>query len=168
MKNVLQLGAMLALLFFSLGTAQAQKYGYVNSAAILAELPSVKAMRSNLEAYQKQLQKQGQKMVEEYQAREQEAVQKEQSGQLAPIEKEKILAELQKKQEEIMGFEQEMQQNLVKKEQELLEPILEKVNTAIEAVAAEGSYTMIFDASSGSILYADEAVDLTEQVKAKL
>lgn len=168
MKNVLKAGSLLVFLMLIGISVQAQKYGYVNSALILSELPEVKQMRSNLESFQTQLQKKGQQMLTDYQAKEQDAVQKEQAGQLSPIEKETVLKELQAKQEELISYEQEMQQKLVKKEQELLQPILDNINAAIQAVAKEGSYTFIFDSSSGVILYADETSDVTSQVKAKL
>jgi outer membrane protein len=168
MKNVLKTGSLLVFLMLIGISVQAQKYGYVNSALILSELPEVKQMRSNLESFQTQLQKKGQQMLTDYQAKEQDAVQKEQAGQLSPVEKETVLKELQEKQEELIKYEQEMQQKLSKKEQELLTPILDNINSAIQAVAEEGNYTFIFDSSSGVILYADETSDVTSKVKAKL
>ena len=168
MKKVIKLSVLAIGMMLTVTAVHAQKYGYVNSAAILAELPQVQQMRSNLESYGSILQKKGQQMLTDYQTKEQEAVQKEQAGQLAPAEKEQVLADLQKKQQEIMAFEQEMQQKMVAKEQELLQPILDQVSQAIDEVAKENGYTFIFDASSGAILYADETSDITEQVKAKL
>ena len=61
-----------------------------------------------------------------------------------------------------------MQQKLLEKEQELLQPILDRVNNAIQSVAEEKGYTYIFDLSSGAILYADEAADVSAEVKARL
>lgn len=168
MKKLIKMGVLALGMLLAVTAVHAQKYGYVNSAGILAEMPAVKQMQSNLESYQSILQKKGQQLIEDYQKKEQEAIQKEQSGQMSPLEKEQVIADLQKKQQEILAFEQEMQQKLVAKEQELLEPILDQVNTAIQTVAKEGGYTFIFDGSSGVILYADDNSDVTAQVKAKL
>lgn len=168
MKKFFQISAFIALFFLTATTVEAQKFGYINSAAVLAELPEVQQMRSNLEGLQKQLQKKGQQMLTDYQTKQQDAIRKQQEGTLAPIEEKQVMEDLQKKEQEIMKFEQEMQQKLGTKEQELLSPILEKVNNAIQAVAKEDGYQFIFDTASGVLLYADDAQDITSKVKARL
>ncbi len=166
MKYSIKLGGLLvALLFFSMG-ASAQKYGYLNSAAILADMPEVKQMQSNLQALQTQLQKKGQQMLQEYQQKEQDAIARKERGELSPKEEEQMLAELQKMQQDIMNFQQEMQRTLAEKEQELMKPIYDKIQKAIKEVAEEQGYTMIFDAAA--LLYADEAADVSALVRAKL
>lgn len=168
MKKVFKLSLLMLAMLTMAPKIDAQQIVYVNSAAILSEMPEVSEMRSNLEAFQTQLQRKGQQLVEAYQQQENDAIQKEERGELSPAEKERILADLQAKQQEILAFEQEMQQKLLEKEQELLQPILNRVNDAITAVADENGYTYIFDLSSGAILYADETADVSNQVKAKL
>ncbi len=169
MKTLLKT-AMLSLLFlFAFQQADAQlKVGYINSAEILADMPDVKQMQSNLEGLQTQLQKRGQQLIAEYQQKEQDALQRKERGELSPAEEEKVLQELQAKQEEIYNFQNEMQQKLAEKEQELLTPILNRINAAIQEIAKSEGYAYIFDLSSGAILYADESLDLTQKVKAKL
>ena len=76
--------------------------------------------------------------------------------------------ELESIQQRIVEFQQNAQQALGAKEQELLTPILDKARKAIEDVAKEGSFTYIFDASTGNILYADESENVLPLVKAKL
>ena len=44
---------------------QAQKFGYLNSQVLLAELPEVKAADAEIQALQTQLEKKGQMMVQE-------------------------------------------------------------------------------------------------------
>ena len=168
MKKIFKMGVLAAALLCVSTAVQAQKFGYINSAEILAGMPKVKQMQSNLESFGKQLQKKGQQMVAEYQTKEQEAIQKEERGEVSPMQKQTLLQELQTKQQEILQYEQEMQQKIAQKEQELLEPILEEVNNAIKAVASENKYTYIFDAGSGAILYADESTNVSSLVKAKL
>ena len=146
--------------------AQAQKFGYLNSQAILASMPEVKEMNSNLKVLGDQLQRKGKQMYEEYQKELAAAQQKEAQGELAPIDKEKISKKLENKQKEILAYEKEMQQQLAEKEQKLIEPILNKINDAIEAVAKEKGLTMVFE--QGVLLYADESMNINDQVKAKL
>jgi outer membrane protein len=47
---------------------------------------------------------------------------------------------------------------------ELLRPIMEKIQSVIEKIAIEENYTMIFDASSSGIIWAQERLDITQQV----
>lgn len=172
MKFILKTGIfpLLLLLFLSAATTHAQnkKLGYINSAAILAEMPEVKQMQSNLEGFQAQLQKKGEQLITEYQQKQQEAMRRKELGELSPVQEEQILQELQEQEQQIYAFQAEMQQKLAEKEQQLLAPILEKINTAIQEVAKSEGYAYIFDLSTGAILYADENLDLTAKVKAKL
>jgi len=68
----------------------------------------------------------------------------------------------------IAQFEQESQQRIMEKSEELLKPIRDRVQKAIDDVAKENSYSYVFDASLGFILYADESTDASSKVKAKL
>jgi len=168
MKKMILMGLCLMGLALSYQTAEAQKYAYVNSDAILGVIPEMEQMRSNLEGYQAQLQKKGQQMVQEFQAQQTDAAAKKERGELSPVQEQQILEALQKKQNEILQYEQEMQNMMLTKQEELLKPIIEKVNTAINEVSKEDGYTMVFDMSSGAILFADPLSDITPKVKAKL
>jgi len=159
--------SILSMAFFSVAiNVQAQKFGYLNSQAILAEMAEVQAMNSDLKALETQLTKKGQGMVAALQKKQADAQQKDAQKMLSPLDKEKILKELEDEQKKILEFEQKMQSQLAEKEQKLLTPILEKVNEAIKAVAKENGYNMIFEA--GVLLFAEEGTDVSELVKAKL
>ncbi len=169
MKNVLKLGILaIAFLFSFNNAAEAQKIGYLNSDAILAVMPEVKQMQSRLDGLRTQLTKKGQAMLTDYQKIEQDAIKKKENKLLSPAEEEKIIADLQKKQTELAKYDQDMQEKLAKKQNELLQPILDKVNKAIQDVAKENGYQFILNASTGSLLYADESADISELVKKKL
>lgn len=170
MKKFMKISFLFAALFCFALTAQAQKYGYVDSDAILAGMNEVKQMTPELESLQTQLQKKGQSMVEALKEKSTKAQRKLEAGEMSPIEQEKIQAELQEDQNKILGFEREMQETILKKRQELLEPILTKVNTAIDAVAKAQGYTMIFNGSpqAGILLFVDGTGDLTGAVKSQL
>jgi outer membrane protein len=155
-------------MLLGLGTAQAQKFGYVNTAAVLNDLPEMKQLESSLEAYQNILKKDGEAKVAAFRQKQESAAQKAQRGEMTPKEEETVTAELQKMQEDLYAYGQKMEADLAAKEQKDMEPILTKVNTAIQDVAKEGGYQYIFDAQAGILLYADEASDVTKLVKAKL
>lgn len=51
---------------------------------------------------------------------------------------------------------------------ELIQPVMDRINTIIEAVRVEGQYHLILDLAAGSIVAADPALDLTQQVIGRL
>ncbi len=166
MKRIVKISFLLLVAFGIASSAQAQKFGYVNSAAILAEMPEVKQLEANLDALQKQLQKKGQNMVQQLQQDYQAIQQKVANGELSPKMQEEEAKKLEDKQAEIAKFEQDMVKQLQEKRDKELQPILEKVNQAIADVAKENGLQFIFD--EGVILFADESQDVGPLVKTKL
>jgi outer membrane protein len=159
--------AVLALvLVATAASVQAQQFGYVNSQAILAEMPEVKQAEANLEALQQQLQKRLQASMEQLQADYIEIQRQVEQGELSPRQQETEAQKLQTRQQELAGEEQGMVQQIQKKREELLNPIYDKVNNAIKEVAKEKGYTFIFD--QAVLLYGEEALDVSADVKAKL
>ena len=151
------------------GTAiHAQKFGYLNSQALLSELPEVKQADANLQALQAQLEKKGQQMVQDLEGKYKDLQRKEQSGEISPKALEEESKKLKEQEGELGKFEQEMQKQLQTKRQETLQPILDKVNNIIKQVATENQFTYIFDSSAGILLYAQESMDITALVKTQL
>ncbi len=167
MKKLLKIGILLvAIACFSFSNADAQKYGYIDSNALIETMPAVKQMRPELEALSKQLNKKREGMYTTYQEKGQKAQKDIADGSLSPKQQETVQMELAKLEQEIVAYEQDMQTKLASKEQELLNPILEQVQNAIKEVAKENGYTMIFNAAV--LLYADEMTDVSALVKTKL
>lgn len=148
--------------------ANAQKFGYTNSAAIMSEVPEVKQAESNLKAYQEQLTKQGQQKVEALQAKYQDLARKEKQGEIAPKALQEAQEKLKAEEDDLAKLEQDMQGQLAQKREVLLQPILDKINKAIMDIAKDNGYSFIFDSSAGMLLYADEASDVTTLVRTKL
>jgi outer membrane protein len=170
MKYLLKYTLMLSL-FVALSTAlTAQKFGYLNSQALLNEMPEVKEAEANLQTLQKQLQAKGEQMLTDFQAKYVELERKNQQGEISPKELETESQKLQEQEQEIAQYEQQMQRQIMEKRNTLLQPILDRVNDAIKQVAEEDGYSYIFDASPGSgiLLYVDESTDVMAQVKVKL
>jgi len=167
MKNVLKVSAIIiTLVCVVAGTTYAQKFGYVNSAEILNDMPDVKVADSNLEALQKQLQKKYQQSVENYQTELQTIQQKIQQGELSPVQQEQEAEKLKAKELELSKQQQDLAGQLEEKRQQLLKPIYDKINQAIEQVAKENGFQFIFE--QGVLLYAEESANVTSLVKAKL
>lgn len=167
MKTVIKNFLIILVLMCAVaGTSHAQKFGYVNSAAILEGLADVKQADSNLESLQKVLQKKYQTAVEDFQQKVAAFQQAVQNGEKSPLQQEQEGQKLKEEELEITKQRQDMAQQLEAKRQELLAPIYEKVNKAIKEVSEENGYQFIFE--QGVLLYADEAQNITELVKAKL
>ena len=158
----------LALVVATASVSFAQKFGYCNSLALVAEMPEMKAADANLQTFQTQTQKKGQEMVKSLQDKAAEFQRKQEQGLIAPKDAAVLEEQLKKDEEEINVFAQKMDADIAKKREELYKPILEKVNEALKAVSKEGNYFMVFDVSTQVLLYADESMDVTNLVKTKL
>jgi outer membrane protein len=165
-KNILKIGALaIALIAFAFN-AQAQQFGYVDSQAILAELPSVKQAEANLEALQAQLQKKLEASIEQLQKDYVALQQKIERGELSPVQQQTETQKFQTRQQELAAEEQGMVQQIQEKRNELLEPIYTGLNDAIKAVAQEKGFTFIFDKQV--LLFGEESQDVSADVKSKL
>jgi outer membrane protein len=159
---------MLLICLSMASTGFAQKFGYCNSSALLTDIPEVKAADSDLQAFQSQLTKRGQEMVKSFQEKVAELERKQQSGTISPKDLETQSAKLKEEEAAIGQYEQEVYNKLAQKREELYKPILDRVNKAMSDVALENQFLFVFDSSSQVILYADESLDVTKLVKAKL
>ena len=166
MRKFIKISFLLAMFAFLATDSQAQKFGFVDSDALLAEMPKVKQARANLEVLQKQLQTKGQNMVNGFQTKYQDLEKRRQAGTITQKELETEAKKLEKTQLEIQQYEQDMMKQLQEREQKELQPILDEVTTAIQAVAKENGYQYIFEKKT--LLYFDSAMDVGSLVKAKL
>lgn len=159
-----------ALLFVCIGlSANAQKFGYINSAELIEVHPSVESANKMLEEYRNELTKAFEDKVRSFQTKYQIFAQDVQSGTLSKVVAESRQADLAKEQEDLGQEEQKLQLQILQKRESLLQPILNEVDAVIKSIGKEGSYTMIFDTSAnGGLIWADESEDLTQQAKDRL
>jgi len=172
MKKLTQITFIALTLVMGLTTtAFAQKYGHVNSGNIIAQMAESKSADAALVSFRDQLIKDGETMAAAVQKEYQDFAMEYQKGGVPPIEAQKKEAYFQGKQQEIAQYEQNMRVQLETKREELFTPILTRVQNEIDALAKEGGFTMVFDTSilvGNPILYAEDSVDLTDQVLARL
>lgn len=162
------LGISLLLSFITLCSLSAQKFGYLNSAQLLAEFSEVKAADSQIETFSNQMVAKGEEMLKSFQQKYQTYAQEAQSGEFSPVQIQAKEAELAEEQKKIEAYEVEVSNNIAKKREELLQPILDKVKNIVDQLGKEKGYTMIFDTSTGGLLFADESEDLMSEVKSRL
>ena len=166
MRKFIKISCLLVMFTMITMSAQAQKFGFIDSDALLIEMPKVKQARANLEVLQKQLTTKGQNMVKEYQTKEQQLLSQRDQGTITQKDLETEAKKLEKKGQEIQAFEQDMVRQLQEREKKELQPILDEVNAAIKAVAKENGYQFIFEKKT--LLYFEDAMDVGALVKAKL
>jgi len=153
---------------FTVGIGLSQKYAYLNSTQLLLEMPQVKTADSQLETYQQSLVTKGETMVKAFEGDYNKYVEEAQGGTLTGLQMQQRESALAQKQKEIQNYELEVQQLIGTKREELYKPILDKVKVVVEQVGKDNGYTMIFDSSTGGMLYAAEADNIMALVKSKL
>lgn len=154
--------------FLGLSVHAQQKLGYLNSLELLSLMPEIKPADAQLEKYAKDLDAAYTKMLTEYQTKVTKFQKDVEQGLITDINKEIKIKEIQDMENRITDFENKIEDKMSTKRETLYEPILEKADVAIKAVAKEKGYTYIFDSSSGSLLFANEADNILPLVKAKL
>jgi outer membrane protein len=161
---------LVALLILGFGTANAQKFAYVNTQDILEKLPEFQKAQKEIDAlsekWQKEVEAKQNEIEKMYQAYQKEQIllpdEMKRKREDEIIQKEKELKEFQRK---IFGTNGE----LFQKRQELIKPIQEKIYKAIEEVAQQGGFQIIFDKSNNaSILFTDPKLDKSKEVLKKL
>lgn len=170
MKQLLKIFGLVLVLGLSFQAhAQEYKYGYVNSQLLISEMPTAADANTKLEAYQKELSDKFETKVGNWENDVKAFQEKVAKGEMPPAQQQELGAGLQQRQQALAKEEQELTDKLNVKRNELLEPILLQVDEAIKEIGKAGNYTMIFDSGGMNVmLYLDESLDLTDQVKAKL
>lgn len=157
------------VLFASLTSAQ-PKIGYVDSDAIMKQLPDAQDTQKKLDAMIKEWQEELNKMEKDWKTKYED------------YEKRKLILSEQKRVEiekELVGLEDQISKyrqdkfgvrgELFQKQEELMKPIQNRIFTAIQEIAKENEYDFIFDRSGDIIfLYAKEEYDVTNLVLEKL
>ena len=172
MKKFLKLTLAIALIF-SASMASAQKFGRVDLAAIVPNMPEFKEAQTNLEAYGKDLQDQLEQIQVEFNQKyaDYEKNVTTYSDSVRQLKE----SELQQLQQRFAEFQQVAQQDMQRKEAEVMEPIYNRANEAVKKVSAAGGYIAIFSTTgdqpaSAGLAYFDPAAltDITAAVKAEL
>jgi len=162
------LGA-LAVAFIGVLPASAQtapKVAFINSQRIIAEAPSAQSVRQTLEremeGYRQELNKldeEIQKMVADYEQKR---------SMLSQDARAKQEEAIMQKQRQAQARAAQLEDQAARRQSELVEPVMRKIQEVIDAIRTEGQYAMIFDIAAGGVIAADPALDITDQVLARL
>src|SRR5690554_3778655 len=174
MKNLIKAIAIVAVVFFSAGVANAQqKMGHINSGEILQAMPEVKTADAAFEAFRQTklseleaMDKERQAKIVTFQEKYQTLTEQNQAA-LGP-ELEALNQEIQNIEQRINDLDQKAQTDLTQKREELYKPILDKAENAIKAVAKEQGFAYVFDTQNQAVVYFEGGQDITALVKTKL
>ena len=148
-------------------TANAQKFGHVNSQEIIQVMPEFTKARADIEALTKQYEADLKSMQDELQKKA-DAFDKEQAT-LPDNIKQRRQTELQEMYQKIQQSYQDNQQALQKASSEKMQAITAKVLEAIKAVGQAGDFVIINEINAGiPYISTTLSTDVTAQVKAKL
>ncbi len=167
-RNVLFIAA---LGIFGAAVVHAQsKIGYINSEAIMQQLPEAQDAQKQLDALAaewqgdlKRMQDSLQQKFEDYDKRKLIMSDKRRA------DAEKELRDLDQQMVDYRTKRFGTNGDLFQKQNELMKPVQDRIFKAVKDVADDGSYDYVFDKSSSTLLmYANEKNDLTAKVLAKL
>ena len=164
MKKILILLLMMAPLSLF---AQSQKFGFVNAAEVMQQMPEFSKAQTELQTLQKQYADEYERLRAEL---EKKGVEFEQLKDSLPASilqrRERDLQELYTR---LQQYEQESYQNLQQAQNTKIAEVNNKLQEAIQAVGREGGYICVFDIASG-IPFISETLceNLDAKVKAKL
>lgn len=138
------------------------KIAVIDVERILTDSEAGKKALTELTALQKTKQEQGQALQAEINTLKQKAL----DGKLALAEDKLrgIEREVEEKTIALQRFSDDATRELTKRRDEILGAVEAGIFPIINVVGKEGGYTLIFNKFRSGLLYADEAVDITEAV----
>lgn len=162
MKKILALLAV--AMMFSIGTADAQKYGHVNSSEILEVMPGIDSLQIKLKAFQEDLSSMYESMMTEYQQKKDKY--DREVGTMSSAVRQVREKELEDLATRIQEFQANAQDDMEEKQYELAKPFQDAIQNAINKVAKDHGYAYIFDTKI--LLYYAAGDDITPMVKKEL
>lgn len=162
--------AVLLSIAAAIPAAAQMKIGYLNSEAIMQQLPEAQDAQKQLDGITADWQTELTKMQTDLQHKFEEYDKKKlimSDKRRSEVEKE--LQDMDRKMVDYRTAKFGTSGELFAKQNELMKPIQDKVFKAVKDVADEGGYDYVFDKSSTTLLmYSNEKNDLTAKVLAKV
>lgn len=141
--------------------AMAQRFGVIDTEALIASLPEVEEVKSQLDAYSEKYEADFNSLKADMNKKYAE-LQALGAGTPDEIRKRRV-QELQELDQKINQFRQTAAVDLENHEQTLMTPIRNRVSEALRRVGQEGDYVIIFETTTPAYVRGD-VVDVTAQV----
>jgi outer membrane protein len=168
MKTTIKKVALIIAATGCFAYANAQKIAHVSLDSLMSAMPETKIAKDAAQSYLNGINQEVITMQTELETKYKDYLDKEPTMS-EPVKQNKQ-QDLQQLQKRIEDFKTQAGQDYQRKQAELGAPILEKARKGIEAVAKEGGYKYVLDASpnNGTILYSEPSDDIFAAVKKKL
>jgi len=170
MKKIILLFSLLLIIVSSSEIYSQLKIGYVDSDAIMKQLPDAQDTQKKLDAIIKEWQEELSKMEKDWKTKYDDYDKRKLV--LSEQKRVEIEKELSQMEDQISKYRQDKfgaKGELFMKQEELMKPIQNRVFTAIQDVAKANNYDFVFDRSGDMMfLYAKDDYDLTKLVIEKL
>lgn len=157
---------LLLLVAFVASSMSIAQTGYVDAEYLLSIMPEVSAAETQLQNFTNNLQADITKAEGNANARFQDLQTQAQAPGITEDQKADLVKQAQQLEGNLNAEKQGAELKLKVKRSELMQPIYDKLNAAIAKVSKAKGYKLIVSISS--VLYADDAVNITEAVKADL
>lgn len=152
------------------GTAQAQKFGYVNTEYILSKMPEYQKAQQEISVISEQWQKEIQEMYKEIEAKYRELQAEE--VLLTKAKKEERMIEIREMEQEVKEYQKKVfgfEGLFFLKKKELIKPVQDLVFESVETVAKKNRLQIVFDKSGDLVMiYTDPIHDYTDFVLEEL
>ncbi|ORJ59055.1 OmpH family outer membrane protein [Geothermobacter hydrogeniphilus] len=163
MKRIMMVLAIFALLLGGVNYAAADvKIGYIDLQKVLNESDSGKVAKEKIakkvKEYEVQIDRQQKDLKKAKEELEKQAL------LLSEEARSRKQREYQQKLKELQRFTKDVRDELRMKDNDYTRKILDEIIKVVEKFGAEKGYTAIFEKNESSLVYADEKIDLTDQV----
>ena len=157
---------IITLLLIAPMALSAQKFGYINTQELFAQMPELKSVEARLDSLNGQYETLLTSMQEEYQRKVQDYQAKEatMTEAIRKISEEEIYT----LQQRIQSTYQTAQQDVQKKQEEYLVPVQERMINAIKKVGEEKGFTYIFNSATSTVYVGNDAINVMDDVKKEL
>lgn len=143
----------------------AQKFGHVDTQAIISSMPDITRVNGELQAKAQEYENELKAMQDEFQRKVNEY--EKAAPTMSETTRKDTEQQLTEMQQKMQAAYQQSQQDLQKLQQEKMQPIQQKIQTAIQNVGKAGNYTYIFEVGA-PIYIGNDSKDVTAEVKAEI
>ena len=157
--------AIYAAVMATISFMKLPKLGYVDSSVLLQKYPRAIEARENIKKKTEEWQKNVRTLETELSQLNQEILNK--SADWNSTTRKLKQEAFAKKQNELIRYSRTVNEKAAKLEQELMLPVFNELNAYMKDFGKEHGFAMIFGTvAGGNILYAKQAIDLTEEILA--
>lgn len=161
--------AVVTMLIAAMALSAQMKLGYINSDKVLAEYNEAKKAKELLATWNKDMEKKAADMEKEIKQLEDDI--KNMSVMVSEEKRNEKMAEGQKKLQDYYQYKEKVwgqQGDFYKKNSELMQPIIDKINEVIKQVSEKEKFDFVFDANTGTLLFAKPEYEITDRILKEL